>query len=234
MKVSVALAAYNGEKYIGEQLSSILSQIGQNDEIIVSDDNPSGNTKAAIDSLGDGRIKYFEGPARGVCANFEFALSKCDGDIIFLCDQDDVWLPDKVKDVKEKISLGYELVLHDASVTDEKLNIETPSFFALHKSNTSLIGNIIRNSFVGCCMAFTKQVAQSVTPFPGDLPMHDWWIALAAMKKGFRIALINKPLILWRRHSETFTGGKTTLKQKITWRIKIIGYLIPLCHGKDQ
>ena len=80
----------------------------------------------------------------------------------------------------------------------------------------------MRNTFVGCCMAFTKQVMLDTIPFPKDLPMHDWWIALAAIKKGYKAVLLEKPLILWRRHGDNVTGGKTSFLQKIKWRVKMI------------
>ena len=94
MKISVALAAYKGEQYIAEQLNSILPQLGDDDEIIVSDDFPSGKTREAVDGIRDKRIRYIEGQSKGVVSNFENALNACTGDVIFLCDQDDVWMPD--------------------------------------------------------------------------------------------------------------------------------------------
>ena len=221
MKISVALAAYNGEKYIAEQLSSVLSQLSENDEIIVSDDNPSGKTRDAVLSLGDSRVKYTEGEGKGVVRNFENALKLASGDIIFLCDQDDVWLPGKVSAVIKAVENGSDLVLHDARITDENLETISPSYFALHGTNTSFARNLVRNTFVGCCMAFTKEVLEAGLPFP-DVPMHDWWLALLAMKKGFRVTLIDTPLILWRRHGENVTGGKTSLRQKIGWRLSIL------------
>ena len=88
MKVSVALAAYNGEKYIEEQLVSILRQLRSDDEVIVSDDNPGGETEHIVRTMAasDGRIHYFKGPGKGVIKNFEYAVSKTTGDIIFLSD----------------------------------------------------------------------------------------------------------------------------------------------------
>ena len=227
MKISVALAAYKGEQYIAEQIESILTQLGENDEIVVSDDYPKGKTKDTVLSLAskDNRIRYIEGEGKGVVKNFENALRNCSGDVIFLCDQDDVWLPDKVESVMTEIRNGACLVLHDASVTDADLNITDESYFSSHGSNASLIGNMIKNSFVGCCMAFTKELMSETLPFPAEIPMHDWWIALVALKKNRRTVLLNKPLILWRRHGDNVTGGKTTFAQKVMWRLKIISSL---------
>ncbi len=224
MKISVALAAYKGEQYIAGQLESILPQLGKNDEIIISDDYPEGLTRGIVLQYAnqDKRVKYIEGEGKGVVKNFENALNACSGDIIFLCDQDDVWMSDKVSSVTAEIAKGADLVLHDAAVTDGSLNITTPSFFSIHGSNADFKHNLIRNTFVGCCMAFTRRVMLDVLPFPEGLPMHDWWIALAAIKKGYKVALLEKPLIKWRRHGNNVTGGKTSAMQKIKWRVKMI------------
>ncbi len=227
MKISVALAAYKGEQYITEQLESILIQLGEDDEIIVSDDCPEGKTKEAVLILAskDKRIRYIEGSGKGVVKNFENALKHCSGDVIFLCDQDDVWLPGKVESIMNEIRNGASLVLHDASVTDATLNITDESCFAIHGTNASFIKNLVKNTFVGCCMAFTKELMHEALPFPDGLPMHDWWIALIAMKKKHKTVLLKKPLILWRRHGNNVTGGKTSATQKIAWRIKMISSL---------
>lgn len=226
MKISVALAAYNGEKYIAEQINSVLPQLNEDDEIIVSDDNPSGKTKEAVLSIGDKRIKYVEGKGQGVIKNFENAVSLCTGDLIFLCDQDDVWKENKVQRVIKEIEKGSDLILHDSEITDSELKIINNSYFAEHKSEISYKGNIIRNSFVGCCMAFKKELLKDILPFPENIPMHDQWIGLVALKKGYKVSMINEPLILWRRHGGNVTGSKTTLLQKIKWRISIIKPII--------
>ena len=111
--ISVVLAAYKGEKYIGAQVESIISQLGENDELIVSDDFPTGDTRKAIADLieNDKRIIYLNGPGRGVIANFEFAISKARGDYIFLSDQDDVWLDGKINTVLKEFCNGSDAVL---------------------------------------------------------------------------------------------------------------------------
>lgn len=221
-KISVALAAYKGENFIEEQLSSILSQLNPLDEVVVSDDFPEGKTKEVVMKLAedDSRIKYIAGPAEGLIMNFENAIKHCTGDFIFLADQDDVWLPDKVEKVTEKLSSGADLVLHNSMVTDTDLAVSDTSFFTSHGTKTGYLNNLVKNSYMGCCMAFRKELAEKFLPFPENLPMHDQWIGLIAEKTG-KVCLIEKPLILYRRHGGNMTGGKTSLKQKIMWRISI-------------
>lgn len=221
MKISVALAAYKGEKYIAQQLRSILPQIGDDSEIIVSDDCPNEEMKSIVDSLGDSRIKYVKGPAQGVIKNFEYAISLCEGDHIFLCDQDDVWREDKVEKCLSELQNGCLLVLHDAAIVDAELNGTGKTVFESLNSSDGVLKNILVNSFVGCCMAFKKELKEHILPFPDKLPMHDQFIGLAAKKYG-KVELINEPLIFYRRHGGTVTGGKTSLSDKIKWRIQII------------
>lgn len=222
-KISVALAAYKGEDFIGEQLSSILTQLNDTDEVIVSDDFPQGKTREIVLEAAekDTRIKYIEGPASGLIMNFENAIKNCTGDYIFLADQDDVWLPDKVEKVTEEFEKGADLVLHNAMVTDGSLKITDTSFFSSHGTKAGYLNNVIRNSYMGCCMAFKSEFKEKILPFPEGLPMHDQWIGLIAEKTG-KVSLIRKPLILYRRHGGNMTGGKTSLKQKIMWRLSIL------------
>lgn len=224
MKISVTLAAYKGEQYIAEQIGSILGQLGENDELIVSDDFPSGKTRAVVEAISsqDKRIIYLEGPGKGVVKNFENALKACSGDVIFLSDQDDVWLPGKVEAVMKEVENGAKLVLHDASITDADLQITSPSCFEVHGANASFARNLLKNTFVGCCMAFTKDLLDMTMPFPEGIAMHDWWIALIALKKNQKTVLLKKPFILWRRHGENVTGGKTGTVQKIKWRLNML------------
>ena len=234
MKISVALAAYKGEEFIAEQIKSVLSQIGPDDEIIVSDDFPSGNLKAVLNSFSDSRIKYIEGEGRGVTKNFENALKNAGGDIIFLCDQDDVWLDNKVETVLKEFEKGSNLVLHNAAVTDASLSDSGVTGFSLHRPSLSFLSTLLRNSYVGCCMAFDRGVLECVLPFPGEVPMHDWYIALVSMLKGKKISFVETPLILWRRHGNNVTGRRTSLGEKLKFRIKMIGSILTVCHGKDK
>lgn len=227
--ISVALAAYKGEKYIEEQLLSILPQLSASDEIIVSDDRPGGATERIVKRImaDDPRVVYVEGKGRGVVQNFVNAIRYCRGDKIFLCDQDDVWLPNKVSAVMEAFDEGATLVLHNAYVTDKDLNITDYSFFEKRGSKKGFWRNIIKNSYMGCCMAFDRKLLKKIMPIPRYIPMHDQWIGLMGEKYG-KVKFIDTPLIYYRVHGGNVTGGETTLEQKLRWR----QYLLKRLFGR--
>ena len=121
MKISVAMAYYNGGTYIEEQMDSILSQLGEKDEVIVSIDGASDGSKPLLLSEVDSRIHIVKGPGKGVVRNFENAIRHCNGDIIYLSDQDDIWKPDKVEKVNYAFSNPeVKAVLHDAEIVDDR------------------------------------------------------------------------------------------------------------------
>ena len=225
--ISVALAAYEGELYIEEQLRSILPQLGEGDEIIVSDDKPGGMTEKIVRRImaEDPRVIYAEGHGKGVTANFINAIRHCKGDKIFLCDQDDVWLPDKVQRVMEAFDAGATLVLHNAYVTDENLKITEPSFFALRGSRPGLMRNLLKNSYMGCCMACDRSLLKKIMPMPKAVPMHDQWIGLIGEIYG-KPVFLDVPLLYYRRHEGNVTGGRTDTRQKLRWREYLIKKLI--------
>lgn len=237
MTVSVAMAAYNGSRYIGEQLDSIIPQLSESDEIIVSLDPSTDNTREIIldYSLKDARIKLVDGKGDGLMKNFENAIAHCKNDIIFLCDQDDVWHSDKVSSVLRAFDTpDVMLVLHNAEITDGNLIITEPSFFASHNTKTGFLRNIIRNSYIGCCMAFRKSVVSSIIPFPENLPMHDQWIGLVCEKKG-KISLVERPLIMYRRHEDNVSSMQhSAFGQMIKWRLNLIKALIGSGKNDNQ
>ncbi len=207
MTVSVAMASYNGESYIRSQLDSVLSQLSEADELVVSDD---GSTDATRDILGayarrDPRVKVIDGPKNGVIKNFEHAVSACRGDVIFLCDQDDEWDADKYRTVTAAFEEGVMLVMHDARLVDGDGKVVGESFFQTRNTKTGLLKNLWKNSYIGCCMAFSKHLKPFILPFPDTIPMHDQWIGLTAERHG-KVVLIPRPLMSYRRHGDNATG----------------------------
>lgn len=227
MTVSVCMATYNGEAYIEQQLHSILKQIRVDDEIIISDDFSKDRTCEVIKSFEDERITLLENKTQsGVIRNFEKALQLSKGDYIFLSDQDDVWLDNKVKVFLQYLK-KYDVVQSDAAVVNSKLEVLYPSYFDLTGSDTGLIKNLWKNNYIGCNMAFRRKVLDIALPFPKDIPMHDMWIGITG-EFLFKTYFIGDKLLLYRRHNSTAsqTGFKSpfTLEQKIKFRINVIKY----------
>src|SRR6476469_3070976 len=165
MKISVCIATYNGDKYILEQLESILGQIPVNSEIIISDDGSTDETINLIESIGDNRIKLLkDNNFKNPIYNFENALKHASGKYIFLADQDDVWLDNKVKIMIEQIELGYDLVISNCEIVDESLKKLNSSYFNFNNSGPGVIKNIYRNSYMGCCMLITARLLKVCLP----------------------------------------------------------------------
>ncbi len=227
--VSVCIATYNGEQFIKDQLDSILCQLSGNDEVIVSDNGSTDNTRSIVLSYGDPRIKLVlnktTNPIRNqptiyrVTRNFENALRNASGDIIFLSDQDDLWERTKVLEVLALFETKQvNLVIHDAILINVEQQIIGDSYFKILHSGSGLLKNVIKNSYLGCCMAFDKNALQSSLPFPQNLIAHDIWIGLIAEKIG-NVLFTDKKLIRYRRHESTVTTSGEKSKHGILFKI---------------
>lgn len=221
IRISVCMASYNGSNYIVEQINSILSQLGPNDELIVTDDKSSDDTIELVKSIGDNRIRLFQNPKNlGYTRNFERALSLAEGKYIFLADQDDVWLPGKVDAVLKALQ-DYDMVVTDATVVDANLNVIEQSHFQSHDVKQGFWINFIRTRYIGACMAFRKKVLELALPFPLEYKkaQHDYWITLIA-EKNFKVGLIRNPYLLYRRHGANASSGGIGNNTPISWRLQ--------------
>jgi len=224
-KISVCIATYNGEKYIRQQLGSILGQIGESDEIIISDDSSSDRTVEIIKTFDDKRIRLLENNRfHSPEYNFENALEKATGDIIFLSDQDDIWLENKVK-IMTGLLQQYELVVSDCIIINETGDILQESFFNIRGSKKGLLNNLLKNSYMGCCMAFNRKILDIALPFPDNLSMHDMWIGMIGELYG-KTYFCDQKLVKYRRHehsaSPTFGPSPYTIKDKISFRLNLL------------
>lgn len=230
--ISVCIATYNGERYIRQQIESIVCQLNVDDEIIVSDDGSTDGTLDIVKGIGDKRINIIEGPGRkSPILNFECALKASKGDFIFLSDQDDVWKPDKVE-ICMKWLKTYHCVVSDAEVTDNRLKPLYPSLYDIMQVRQGRIYNTIwKNGYTGCCMAFRRNVLEASLPFPKNIPMHDIWIGNVAAYK-YNVIFIPDRLIHFRRHENTIScngkGSKFTIWQQMKFRLNIIKNIIRL------
>ncbi|MDP3607660.1 MAG: glycosyltransferase family 2 protein [Methylophilus sp.] len=234
--ISVCIATHNASKYIHAQIISILNQVGPEDELIVSDDVSTDDTIAIINKINDPRIKVISGSVRlGIIKNFERALYAAKGSLIFLSDQDDVWLPNKVNVCKTALA-KHTLVVTDCIVVDSNLNHVAGSFFVMKNSKKGILLNIYKNSYIGCCMAFKRELLDVALPFPSNIPMHDVWLGLLAEIKG-NVVFLNEKLVLYRRHDKnaSFMESKNSVLRKIQLRLLLISNLaIRLVSATNQ
>jgi glycosyltransferase involved in cell wall biosynthesis len=221
------MATYNGEKYIEKQLLTILSQIRENDEVIISDDSSKDNTIAIIESFKDNRIRLYKNNVfYSPVYNFEFALSNAVNDIILLADQDDEWLPERVNKIIDifKSQQDVSLIVNKCNIIDAKGNIIRKSFFKdLNPVNHSFLWNLARNPYLGCCMSFRKNVLHLALPFPKNTPMHDIWIGLLAQFNG-KCIYCDDSLVNYRRHESNTTKGVSPypLWYRVYYRILLL------------
>lgn len=227
--ISVCMATYNGAAYLQEQVTSILKQLAKDDELIISDDGSTDETYSILQTLKeqDARIKLFKGPGKGVIANFSFAISQASGDYLFLADQDDVWLPDKVAKILALFKANPKclLILSDLMIVNQDLQVVFPSYFTHKQVRTGFYANILRNTYIGAGMAFRRALLPRILPIPENVPMHDMWIGLLAEPN---VQLFAEPLTLYRRHEQNASElhTKASRLQQLKWRLSLTYYLI--------
>ena len=239
-KVSVALCTYNGEKYLKQQVDSILNQSGNFDiEIIVCDDLSSDKT---IEILNDYKLKFpnifhifINENNLGSTKNFEKAISICDGDYIFLSDQDDIWHKDKISKTIEKFDKSANIygVFTNANLIDGLGNKYSDSklwdnvFFLEDKlvKPIDFVDLILRNGNIvtGATLCIKNEVKNFIFPFANDV-LHDEWIATVLALKN-EIDYLNEDLISYRIHENQQVGlkSKKKIEKKIHQKNIILG-----------
>ena len=231
--ISVCMATFNGGKFIREQLESILSQLPPDAEIIIADDGSTDDTLLVVDSLNESRIRVLPAERHlGVIYNFERALRASKGEIVFLADQDDVWLPGKVEKCLAALNEA-DLVMHDALLLGLSDAFESAwgrngKLSDIRTYRSGVVANWWKNSFTGCCMAFRRKVLDKALPFPKNLPMHDQWLGVVA-EKYFKVSYVDEPLVDYRQHSSNATHIEKSpagVLQKIKWRVDLLKAII--------
>lgn len=226
-KISVAMAVYQGESYLKEQLDSILVQLRNYDEIVVSYDKSTDRTLEILQAYAakDSRIKIIMNRNPGVTRNFNNAIEHCTGDYIYISDQDDQWLSGKVEIVQRCFEEKKpDLVIHNGIHTDADLNPIGESFFKIYRIGNGKIRNIIKPRYSGCCMAFTKEMQQIILPMP-EIRGYDQWIATVCEFWG-HIEYPEQVLLLHRLHGNNVTTSRRPLPVIIRMRSRLIINLI--------
>ncbi len=241
-KVDIVLATYNGEKYLAQQLDSIVEQNYSDWRLLISDDGSSDKTLSIIEKYckADERILLVNKNRQGgVVKNFSKALEFVTSDYIMFSDQDDYWLPNKITHLKhildeqEKSSGNIPLlVFSDLIIVDKNLKILKSSFFIdtnlnpSHNFDTRFL--LWLSTVYGCTVMFNKSLYDVATPFISTVIMHDQWFALIASLKG-QVLYSKEGLIYYRQHNNNVVGAK-----KRSFISKLYGSFIRLKEIKNN
>jgi hypothetical protein len=227
-EVQVLLATYNGERFLREQIDSIMRQTYAPVGILARDDGSSDGTVAILREYANGfpeRFRVLEGSATGHAKwNFLCLLEASTAEYLAFADQDDVWAPDKIE-LEMKAMRGLEeihggnsslLVFTDLSVVDQSLNILRPSFWAcegLRPENVRRLQRMLmQNVVTGCTVLINRPLAKLTQPMPASSHMHDWWIALLASAFG-HAEFLATPTVLYRQHDQNVLGASGLVVQ---------------------
>ncbi|SNX52858.1 Glycosyltransferase involved in cell wall bisynthesis [Thermoanaerobacterium sp. RBIITD] len=220
--VDILLSTYNGEKYIKEQIESILNQTYTNWRLLIRDDGSCDRTLDIIEEYVkklNGKIYFINDSDKHLGASMSFfkLLNYSTADYIMFCDQDDVWIPDKIeitigkmKDL-EKLYPDKPILVHsNLKVVDVGSKTINESFWKYQKLNPNLkrLNNLlIQNNVTGCTVMINRKLKNLLKTVPSNAIMHDWWLALIASAFGI-VEYIDEPLILYRQHGGNDTGAK--------------------------
>jgi glycosyltransferase involved in cell wall biosynthesis len=218
IRISVVMATYNGALYVQAQVESLLSCLGSNDEIVVSDDGSSDATLAILRTLPDPRIRILPAGKRlGYQKNFERAILAAKGAFIFFSDQDDICLPKRIRESLAALS-NADCVGGDAILVDQDLKILQQSHFAARRSRFSAFWLFVRPSVIGATMACRRDFLLQSLPFPAKVP-HDMWLSVRAAWRG-RLVIVQQPFILYRRHTAVVSLTGTSRRRGVHMIIK--------------
>jgi len=239
LKISVCMATYNGDRYISEQLISILKQLNIEDEVIIIDDNSDDTTTQIIENLNDSRIHLYKNKKnKGYIFSFARAIALAKNEIIFLSDQDDIWiLGRKVSMIRELENSGKMLVSSNFIIVDPDGNNETGTKYHLKQTDSNNnIKNILKifsvtKNYFGCAMAFKKELKNIILPIPNFVESHDLWIAMAAniLHSNWHMEGIT---LKKRIHGNNVSVYNRSLIDKINSRIIFIKSIIIIYHRK--
>ena len=222
--LSILLSTFNSSRYIEEQLNSLVFQkTAINFLIYIRDDGSTDNTPRILEryQLDHDKIVLFKDDKKnlGACLSFMHMLSKIDSEYYMFCDHDDIWLPNKIDisyNALKRIEFGLNnkpLVLHtDMTVVDKNMKVLHDSFWKYSGIFPKLLqksSNIqVLNCVTGCAMIFNREARDASIPFPDNIPMHDWWIAIKTAQGG-SICSIPVSTILYRQHNNNVVGAKS-------------------------
>lgn len=235
-QICIIMATYQGEQYLAPQIDSIIKNTYQEIQLHIFDDGSSDSTFAIAKDYANrypGKVHALQNNEnKGVIRNFLEAAISLEADYYMYCDQDDIWLPEKIQKTLQFMERQEEDATHpyttpvvvftDATVTDASLTETAPSFQRQSGYDTNALDLphlLMENKLIGCTMMFNRAARDKLL---GDLPsairMHDWWLALIGAAFG-KVAYLDEPLLLYRQHERNVIGGASKgsyLKDRIS------------------
>ncbi|WP_294272869.1 glycosyltransferase family 2 protein [uncultured Chryseobacterium sp.] len=220
-KIAILLSTYNGEKFLEQQIESVLVQSFQNWDLFIRDDGSTDSTLSIIERFCTkyNNIHLFECSENiGACESFLWLLKNTDAEYYMFCDQDDIWQPDKIslslnlmKETELKYTVGLPILIHtDLKVVDTNLKEISRSFWSYAKLKQRYLSDFnylgVCNGVTGCTTLINQNVKDIVFPINTKPPMHDYFIALKVAKYG-KIVFLNTPTILYRQHQKNEVGA---------------------------
>jgi glycosyltransferase involved in cell wall biosynthesis len=199
LSVSVILPIFNGERYLDEQIRSIVSQISIGDELILINDASTDNSKSVIEPfLTLPNVKYIEKKSNcGLTSVINKGLKLARGDIIIFSDQDDVWLPGRVSRVRAEHAVA-DCVVVDALICNEDLQIVSHSYFGFVDFTLNPVAMFAKCRVLGCCMSFRRSLTSRLS-IP-ERSWHDHFLIMYFILRGHNVVAVNVPLVMYRRH----------------------------------
>ncbi|MES2993279.1 MAG: glycosyltransferase family 2 protein [Pseudomonadota bacterium] len=224
--MSVIMAVYNGRRFLREQLESVLDELLPGDELLVIDDASTDGSLAMLESVDSPALRIHRNPSNlGVRASFERGLRLAAHDIIFLCDQDDIWLPGKRAAFVQAFERDATVlaVISDAQVIDADGVVVAPSFMATRGDfRGSIAATVWRNRYLGCAMALRRSLLTAALPIPCRVPMHDMWLGAMARILG-RVVYLPVPYLQYRRHGGNVSPSRPqSMSTMLRWRVALV------------
>jgi glycosyltransferase involved in cell wall biosynthesis len=241
--ISVVVAVYNGKKYLAQQLDSIFRQLQAEDELVIIDDCSTDEAVAGYRFPSTCEVRVYRNDRNlGVKHSFQRGLSLARRELIFLSDQDDIWLPYKrdafIREFARSDSV--QVVLSDAEIIDAEGKLVDTSFMARRGGfGGGVLATLWKNRYLGCAMAIRRELLGVALPFPRCIPMHDMWIGVMGSAVGM-VAYLPTPYLQYRRHSTNLTPQKSQRSwiRLLAWRAgllaAVMGRLMTQRHRRHR
>jgi glycosyltransferase involved in cell wall biosynthesis len=210
MRIVILMSTYNGDKYIIEQLISILNQLPENGRVLIRDDGSSDRTVALIKSFNDSRVIIRQGENIGFSRSFLALMAEAptDADMYMLSDQDDIWLPEKIARAWDHIkNWPSQPVLYCSRLQLVDADLRSIGLSAQYKSTPSFRKSLVENIATGCTMAFTGESLRLANIYNNStqIDYHDWWLYIVSAAYG-RVIFDPVASIKYRQHEYNAIG----------------------------